>query len=40
MIAFRSASLNGYALPRVLGPTTQAVNDVMRRLLTEASAGL
>lgn len=31
---------DGYALARVLGPTTQAVNAVVRRVLAEASADL
>ncbi len=31
---------DGYALARVLGPTIQAVNEVVRCLLADASTGL
>lgn len=31
---------DGYLLARVLGPTTQAVNEVVRRLLAGAAAGV
>ncbi|MDQ3656293.1 MAG: hypothetical protein M3457_14605, partial [Chloroflexota bacterium] len=31
---------DGYLLTRVLGPTTQAVNEILRRLLADASVGL